>query len=160
MVQKGLEVTAKSAQAQQQQSSELLQVEPDPLADNSIVNQHHHHHQQQQTQTVNTADQLLTNHTAMADTNQLDVQGLDQSIQLNQLVPLPNMDNIKLEVPQFQQVTQVLVSESEMGEPILFCQPTIMLDPSQVIPVTAHSFTSHFVQLHPPNMNNQQGQYL
>ncbi|KAI4472026.1 mitochondrial inner membrane protease subunit 2 [Holotrichia oblita] len=126
-------------------------------AQRSHLHQQQLHHQQEAANNDSLQNSTLT----PPPGNALEVHNLDATdIQINQLVPLQNVDGIKLEVPQFQQVTQVLVSEADIGEPILFCQPTIMLDPSQVIPVSTHSFAPHFLQLHPQNLANQQGQYL
>ncbi|KRT82057.1 hypothetical protein AMK59_4700 [Oryctes borbonicus] len=176
MVQRGLDFTAKAnANPPQQMQTvpppsplhrppEGLPTPPSEIIESSQNHLHHRPHLQhdmQHQQTV-TNDQLLPNTTLTPPpANHLEVHSIESvGMQINQLVPLQNMDSIKLEVPQFQQVTQVLVSDGDIGEPVLFCQPTIMLDPSQVIPVSSHSFAPHFLQLHPPNLANQQGQYL
>lgn len=170
MVQKGLDFTAKATQSPPTPPlppPPPLQAMPPQIPPTNGIDHHHHHHQQlqevHQQQRID-GHELLHNQAILPPLhhNPLEITNLEPAIQLNQLVPLHNMENIKLEVPQFQPITQLLVSESDMGEPILFCQPTIMLDPTtQVIPVSQHSFSSHFVQLHStPNLNNQQGQYL
>ncbi|GJQ78723.1 hypothetical protein Trydic_g2757 [Trypoxylus dichotomus] len=181
MVQRGLDFTAKANANPPQQIQTLpvppplhrppegLPTPPGEITESPQNHPHHQHelqrHQQQnlhhqQQQTLGN-DPLMQNATLTPPPgNHLEVHSIESvGMQINQLVPLQNMDSIKLEVPQFQQVTQVLVSEADIGEPVLFCQPTLMLDPLQVIPASPHSFTPHFLQLHPPNLN-QQGQYL
>lgn len=179
MVQRGLDFTAKATanplpQIQSLQPPPLLHHPPDGLPtppgemvdplqiDSALQHQLRHHHQETTTHNNSLQNSSLTPPPQTAPSGSaMEVHNLDAGdIQINQLVPLQNVDGIKLEVPQFQQVTQVLVSEADIGEPILFCQPTIMLDPSQVIPVSTHSFAPHFLQLHPQNLANQQGQYL
>ncbi|KAK9720124.1 hypothetical protein QE152_g22225 [Popillia japonica] len=174
MVQRGLDFTAKATanplpQIQSLQPPPLLHHPPDGLPtppgemiDSALQHQLRHHHQETTTHNNSLQNSSLTPPPPTAPSGSaMEVHNLDAGdIQINQLVPLQNVDGIKLEVPQFQQVTQVLVSEADIGEPILFCQPTIMLDPSQVIPVSTHSFAPHFLQLHPQNLANQQGQYL
>lgn len=100
------------------------------------------------------SDQLL--HTQM-QLSSID----DHTIQVGQLVQMQNMEGLKLQVqPQLQQLTQVVVAapQLDMSEPLLMCQPTLMFDPSQVIPVT--SLPHHFVQVHSHNIANQQGHFL
>lgn len=85
----------------------------------------------------------------------------DQNIQVGQILPMQNLETIKLQVqPQIQQLTQVVVAapQLDMSEPLLMCQPTIMFDPTQVIPVT--SLPHHFVQVHSHNIHNQQGHFM
>lgn len=85
----------------------------------------------------------------------------DHTIQVGQIVPIQNMETLKLQVqPQLQQLTQVVVAapQLDMTEPLLMCQPTLMFDPSQVIPVT--TLPHHFVQVHSHNISNQQGHFL
>lgn len=94
--------------------------------------------------------------------NHLQVQNMEQ-MQLNQTLPVQNLDTIKLQIqPQLQQLTQVVVNtpQLDISEPLLMCQPTLMFDPSQIIPVSAHALPHHFVQVHSHNIHNQQGQYL
>lgn len=76
-----------------------------------------------------------------------------QTIQLVQNIPIQGMDTIKLELPSnLQQYTQFVVSD--ISEPLLMCQ-SLMLDTSQVIPVSTHTLPSHFVQIHSQNLHNQ-----
>ncbi|KYB28868.1 uncharacterized protein LOC103312268 [Tribolium castaneum] len=76
-----------------------------------------------------------------------------QTIQLVQNLPIQGMETIKLELPpHLQQYTQFVVSD--MSEPLLMCQ-SLMLDTSQVIPVSTHTLPSHFVQIHSQNLHNQ-----
>lgn len=92
----------------------------------------------------------------MANNNQMiQVQNLDQlnMIQLNQMVPLPGLEAIKLEVQP--QIAQVMVSSSQidMIEPLLVCQPTLMFNQTQVIPVSSSSY------VHVPNPQNNPQNY-
>lgn len=85
----------------------------------------------------------------------------DHTIQVGQIVPVQNMKGLKLQVqPQIQQLTQVVVAapQLDMTEPLLMCQPTLMFDPTQVIPVT--TLPHHFVQVHSHNITNQQGHFI
>lgn len=81
-----------------------------------------------------------------------------EPLSLNHVIPLHN-NEVKLELqPQLQQITQVVLnapSQLDLSEPLLMCQPTLMFDPSQIIPVTAHHLTPHhFVQVHSHNIPN------
>ncbi|XP_063911434.1 uncharacterized protein LOC135128454 [Zophobas morio] len=76
-----------------------------------------------------------------------------QTIQLVQNLPIQGMETIKLELPShLQQYTQFVVSD--ISEPLLMCQ-SLMLDTSQVIPVSTHTLPSHYVQIHSQNLHNQ-----
>lgn len=78
----------------------------------------------------------------------------EQNLHFGPLMPMQNMDAVKLQVQP--QLTQVVVAapQIEMSEPLLMCQPTLMFDPVQVIPVTG--LPHHFVQVHPHNVYNQE----
>ncbi|KAK5640300.1 hypothetical protein RI129_011111 [Pyrocoelia pectoralis] len=94
--------------------------------------------------------------------NQLQLLNMD-SVNLNQTLPLHNASDLKVQVqPTLQQLTQVLVStpQLDISEPLLMCQPALMFDPAQVIPVSAHHIPHHFVQVHSHNISNQHGHYL
>lgn len=100
------------------------------------------------------SDQLL--HTQM-QLSSID----DHTIQVGQILPMQNMEGLKLQMqPQIQQLTQVVVAtpQLDMTEPLLMCQPTLMFDPTQVIPVT--TLPHHFVQVHSHNIASQQGHFL
>lgn len=107
-------------------------------------------------------DQLLQQQQHQQQQNQLSLLNME-SVALNQVLPIQNGTDIKLQVqPQLSQLTQVVVSapQLDMTEPLLMCQPTLMFDPTQVIPVTAHHLPHHFVQVHSHNITNQHGHYL
>lgn len=66
--------------------------------------------------------------------------------------------DVQQSLPQFTQVV-VTTPQLELTEPILMCQPAIMFDPTQMIPVTTHPI-QHFVQVHSHNLTNQHGHYF
>ncbi|XP_022909337.2 uncharacterized protein [Onthophagus taurus] len=148
MVQKGLDSTSKPINNHTTSNS---------LHESSVI---HHPNNQGVSVHREPSDIIHVHQDQLIEHGQLEIQNLEPTFQLNHLVPLQNMDSIKLEVPHYQQVTQVLVSDSDIGEQILLCQPTIMLDPSQVIPVSGHSLQSHFLQINSGNIHHNQHGYL
>lgn len=100
---------------------------------------------------LNISTQILQNH---------HIHNLEP-IHINSTMPLQGIETIKVQVqPPLQQLTQVVVSapQIDVSESLLMCQPTLMFDPSQVIPVSTHTLPHHFVHTH--NIHNPQGHYL
>lgn len=75
------------------------------------------------------------------------------TVQLVQNLPIQGMETIKLELPShLQHYAQFVVSD--VSEPLLMCQ-SLMLDTAQIIPLSNHTMSSNFVQIHSQNLPNQ-----
>jgi hypothetical protein len=145
MVQKGLNASPK-----------VVNPNPQPTEHNKQIN----NESKDQTQLFQTnllqdlEDKSLENHQTPIIHENIQLPSMQQqTIQLVQNLPIQGMETIKLELPShLQQYTQFVVSD--MSEPLLMCQ-SLMLDTSQVIPVSTHTLPSHFVQIHSQNLHNQ-----
>lgn len=86
------------------------------------------------------------------------LQYVEDPLQINQIIPLQNMESIKFQVQP--QLTQVVVAapQLDVSEQLFMCQPTLMFEPGELISMT--TIPPHFVQVHPSNVHNQQGHFL
>lgn len=154
MVQKGLNSTPKavknlntstalkSANKQQQQLQDALPVLQQQQKINNCLP-----HQQEKIETTQSTPQTDT-------ILQSPLQYVDDPVQINEIIPIQNIDNIKFQVQP--QLAQVVV---DVNEPLFMCQPTLMFEPGELIPIT--TLPPHFVQVHPANgVYSQQSHFL